>query len=892
MAMLDMDESDNFDHDPPGNDNADRLELIRGHMNHLQTMGVHNTGAARAIMAANVQQKKQATRMMKASMGADRRFLSSKIYGRGFDYLEGLSGTVVEEFRKSIRGGHDFNFKPSDALEIGRVVNSEERVYFIPFVKSVRLQGIVIEKFMDECCKELNMPDSRDSIYHMEDSLKNSFIVYPPHKMWFERRRQSMAVMIRSGGTNLITMRQRLMLERRCFFRNSYASPDHGYMTTLGCFYEPNNEMHFITDESNERFKEYMKITNHILLTSEIINILANIIVHEEKRSKIEEVIWKSVSAAVKSSLSRLQESGQVFQDQLSLKFSQSISEYIRDPSFKLDDGFVSNLCMWTFPDFKKDSYRLDQNMCFETEPAAFKYYETCANEPYVLNESFLEKSVILAYHDETQILEDAAGYHFHRPIGPIIFPDGYDIQNDWMDIRKTFYKRIFHDAHFQYQNNNTQVFNQSFLSDPDISQEMVRTSLTKAHLRLLKHTIRLMPGKPRALHEFEEAERTSDALAAAALAAINYNDTDTRIPEFDGYRPEVHEEPEEPTAPPAITVDSIAVAIPAAAGAAFAAGGEAGRASDFVEAMADRVLALSVSAVEAVRIIGGDIGADPVAIDMAARGARVAEGLGARVADQLVAAGVSLACSSMQDGGPSTDELIRETRVLMGVGRAARAAGEDAADAIAERAGMDPAEMDAAIGPAMHAFAEVVDIEEEYLDNPGGGGGIEEPVDPGGPAPPGRGGGGGGRGGGRRGGGGGRRGFPVRPARRGPIPHFRRGGRGGGGGLPFHRPGPVTPGGAGGGGGLPFYPPAPVTPGGGGGGPPGGGPPGGGVPPEVLDFLDHTEIVIVRPNIEHYMLGIIMGLGGDQLGNTLWGQTELSVYDDSMHGVWGMSYK
>ena len=34
------------------------------------------------------------------------------------------------------------------------------------------------------------------------------------------------------------------------------------------------------------------------------------------------------------------------------------------------------------------------------------------------------------------------------------------------------------------------------------------------------------------------------------------------------------------------------------------------------------------------------------------------------------------------------------------------------------------------------------------------------------------------------------------------------------------------------------------------------------------------------------------MGLGGEQLGNTLWGQTELSVYDDSMHGLWGMSYK
>jgi hypothetical protein len=54
----------------------------------------------------------------------------------------------------------------------------------------------------------------------------------------------------------------------------------------------------------------------------------------------------------------------------------------------------------------------------------------------------------------------------------------------------------------------------------------------------------------------------------------------------------------------------------------------------------------------------------------------------------------------------------------------------------------------------------------------------------------------------------------------------------------------------------------------------------------------EDVEVVIVRPNIEHYMLGIILGLGGNDLGNTLWGQTELSVYDDSMHGVWGMSYK
>jgi hypothetical protein len=51
-------------------------------------------------------------------------------------------------------------------------------------------------------------------------------------------------------------------------------------------------------------------------------------------------------------------------------------------------------------------------------------------------------------------------------------------------------------------------------------------------------------------------------------------------------------------------------------------------------------------------------------------------------------------------------------------------------------------------------------------------------------------------------------------------------------------------------------------------------------------------EFVIIRPNIEHYMLGIILGQSGDSLGNTLWGQTELSVYDDAQHGVWGMSYK
>ena len=59
-----------------------------------------------------------------------------------------------------------------------------------------------------------------------------------------------------------------------------------------------------------------------------------------------------------------------------------------------------------------------------------------------------------------------------------------------------------------------------------------------------------------------------------------------------------------------------------------------------------------------------------------------------------------------------------------------------------------------------------------------------------------------------------------------------------------------------------------------------------------MADLTEDIEVVIVRPNIEHYMLGIILGQGGESLGSTFWGQTELSCYDDSMHGIWGMSYK
>jgi len=60
-----------------------------------------------------------------------------------------------------------------------------------------------------------------------------------------------------------------------------------------------------------------------------------------------------------------------------------------------------------------------------------------------------------------------------------------------------------------------------------------------------------------------------------------------------------------------------------------------------------------------------------------------------------------------------------------------------------------------------------------------------------------------------------------------------------------------------------------------------------------VREVCTNGSYLLIRPNIEHYMLGVIIGRGGiDHLGATLWGQTEMSVFDDGQHGVWGMTYK
>ena len=60
-----------------------------------------------------------------------------------------------------------------------------------------------------------------------------------------------------------------------------------------------------------------------------------------------------------------------------------------------------------------------------------------------------------------------------------------------------------------------------------------------------------------------------------------------------------------------------------------------------------------------------------------------------------------------------------------------------------------------------------------------------------------------------------------------------------------------------------------------------------------VAKALKRAPLMLLRANIEHEMLGVIVGRGGTQeLGATFWGQTELSCYDDAQHGLWGMSYK
>ncbi len=62
----------------------------------------------------------------------------------------------------------------------------------------------------------------------------------------------------------------------------------------------------------------------------------------------------------------------------------------------------------------------------------------------------------------------------------------------------------------------------------------------------------------------------------------------------------------------------------------------------------------------------------------------------------------------------------------------------------------------------------------------------------------------------------------------------------------------------------------------------------------EMFEFdFKKCDVLVLRPNIEHEMLSVIIGRDGTQeLGSTFWDQTELACYDDAQHGIWGMNYK
>lgn len=68
-----------------------------------------------------------------------------------------------------------------------------------------------------------------------------------------------------------------------------------------------------------------------------------------------------------------------------------------------------------------------------------------------------------------------------------------------------------------------------------------------------------------------------------------------------------------------------------------------------------------------------------------------------------------------------------------------------------------------------------------------------------------------------------------------------------------------------------------------------------GAAPAATITAANNTKHVffILRPTIEHEMLGVIIGRGGtEDLGGTVWGQTSLSCHDDSVHQRWGMQYR
>ena len=361
MAQLPVDVSDNFDHHPPGDDNAERIQTILGHVREIVGLGVHNTGSARAIIRSHAEQKH--ARMLQASMAAPGGYMSVlHTFDQGFDHLNALCNEVVTRFKENFTADSKFRYVLAPVMEIGNVMDSEERVIFIPFVKAMRLEGDPIGKFMEECVSRAN--DKSFKGPQFENCMKNSFVVYPPHKAWYARRHDIVSSMIRrDNGVTTGKIREELIDKRRRFFRNARSMILGGYMTSLGCFYEPNNHMHLIKDTNNSEFRGYMKATNNLLRTKEAINILANFLSGENPLGNEHEEKWRLIITVMLVVIKEISEKSLLFQDVFSYKFSASLRQTFPD-AIKTD--FVDNLSMWTFPDLHPDCYRTEENICYD----------------------------------------------------------------------------------------------------------------------------------------------------------------------------------------------------------------------------------------------------------------------------------------------------------------------------------------------------------------------------------------------------------------------------------------------------------------------------------------------------------------------------------------------
>ena len=511
MAALQIDIDDDFAHNPPGNGNAERIRSIIEFTHELQTMDAHRIRAHPAGGGPLIQDRAGRNPGQHGWMGMHRVAPANRFaYGHDFVHLHKLATATVAHFRKMENLISDQQKRPYTGLFIGNVRDSEERVILIPFVHSMRLNGRILEMFMKESIE--NMDGALISNIKYTECFKNSFVVYPPHKAWFKARQKFIpeykSLHPRSNRADLLGA---LMMERRCFFRNAVRG--RGFLTSLGCFYEPNSSMHRIP-RNDERYREYMKFTDWILLTREAINLLANIIVYDEQNT-VSSDTWRNIIRIMKNAAEHANQMKKNFRDAFSHAFSVFLTDKIQVPN-PID--FVSNLCMWTFPDLDITSCSVENTMCLPNNQNAHAYYKHCADEVYVLNEKFLERSAnIMETEIGAAIFRASGPYNLHDETGELKLNPEYKLEDDWESFRSTIYRRIFHDAHFTYHGTTYQVFNDNFTIGT-AGKQLFELAMNNSRSISYEYTVQLAPGKGRAQGDCEAPHHTSTAEAIAKL--------------------------------------------------------------------------------------------------------------------------------------------------------------------------------------------------------------------------------------------------------------------------------------------------------------------------------------------------------------------------------------